>query len=404
MPKISIVLPTYNGEKYIRQSIQSIINQTFRDWELIIVNDCSDDKTAYIVKEFQDRDNRIHVITNKENMKLPASLNIGFSIANGEYLTWTSDDNLYRDNALAVLVDYLNKNKSCYMVCALMNVIDDQGKIIYTNIKYDAEVMLYNNCVGACFLYRREVLTEIGQYNVNKFLVEDYDYWLRILFRYGKIDYIDTELYLYRLHDGSLTGKKKKDIDIQRAKLRNEYMGKIAEGLKNNKRLLYRIYLELVSEGLLSDYARQQIIKIIPFVITGTEIVSTFSKYKSILCEKYYCLKNSGNLTNDMETKIKSIIPQLCYETSIEPDEKFVIYGAGYYGKNAYIKYHDQIKYYLDSNEKIIGTRINGIKVLPLEEAENLKDKIMIAANEEKLYDMIISLEEHGVKTYCVYR
>ena len=185
MPKISIVLPTYNGEKYIRQSIQSIINQTFRDWELIIVNDCSDDKTAYIVKEFQDRDNRIHVITNKENMKLPASLNIGFSIANGEYLTWTSDDNLYRDNALAVLVDYLNKNKSCYMVCALMNVIDDQGKIIYTNIKYDAEVMLYNNCVGACFLYRREVLTEIGQYNVNKFLVEDYDYWLRILFRYG---------------------------------------------------------------------------------------------------------------------------------------------------------------------------------------------------------------------------
>ena len=181
-------------------------------------------------------------------------------------------------------------------------------------------------------------------------------------------------------------------------------MGKIAEGLKNNKRLLYRIYLELVSEGLLSDYARQQIIKIIPFVITGTEIVSTFSKDKSILCETYYCLKKSGNLTNDMETKIKSIIPQLCYETSIEPDEKFVIYGAGYYGKNAYIKYHDQIKYYLDSNEKIIGTRINGIKVLPLEEAENLKDKIMIAANEEKLYDMIISLEEHGVKTYCVYR
>ena len=90
--KVSIILPTYNGKKYIRDSIESIINQTYTNWELIIVNDCSTDDTQKIIEEYQQKDKRIIVINNEKNLKLPASLNRGFEEASGEYYTWTSDD------------------------------------------------------------------------------------------------------------------------------------------------------------------------------------------------------------------------------------------------------------------------------------------------------------------------
>ena len=85
----------YNGEQYLTQAIGSCLQQTYKNIELIIVNDCSTDATLSIAKSFADNDSRVKVITNEINKRLPASLNIGHNIAKGEFLTWTSDDNLY---------------------------------------------------------------------------------------------------------------------------------------------------------------------------------------------------------------------------------------------------------------------------------------------------------------------
>ena len=82
MPEISIVLPTYNGEKYLKQSIESILGQTYTDWELIVVNDCSTDSTQEIIDFYRKKDTRIRTIFNYTNQKLPESLNIGFREAN----------------------------------------------------------------------------------------------------------------------------------------------------------------------------------------------------------------------------------------------------------------------------------------------------------------------------------
>src|SRR5437899_2495400 len=111
-PVISIVLPTYNGSKYIRASIESCLAQTFRDFELIIVNDCSTDDTAKIIGEYVEKDPRIKIIHNQFNKKLPLSLNTGFDIAAGIYHTWTSDDNYYAPNALENLYGLLEKDKT----------------------------------------------------------------------------------------------------------------------------------------------------------------------------------------------------------------------------------------------------------------------------------------------------
>ena len=137
MPKVSIVLPTYNGQDFISESIESIIRQTYTDWELIIVNDCSTDDTQQIIDKYILMDKRIRTIKNCVNKKLPESLNIGFRNANGELLTWTSDDNIYLPDALSEMVKFLDNNPDSYMVCAAMQVIDEKGIFIRKYLKYD---------------------------------------------------------------------------------------------------------------------------------------------------------------------------------------------------------------------------------------------------------------------------
>ena len=91
---VSIVLPVYNGARFLAEAIQSCLAQTYPHWELIVVDDCSTDDSPQIVAGFAADDARIRVIRHAHNRKLPGALNTGFDAARGEYLTWTSDDNL----------------------------------------------------------------------------------------------------------------------------------------------------------------------------------------------------------------------------------------------------------------------------------------------------------------------
>ena len=208
---VSIVLPIYNGEKYMRQSIESVINQTYKNWELIIIDDCSSDNTPQIAKEYAEKDGRIRYYRNETNLKLPRGLNRGFSLSKGEYLTWTSDDNLYLPTAIERMVHTLKKDNSDF-VFATCDVINEEGKVIeiIKAPKDYKQAIVGGNFVGACFLYTRKVYEAIGEYNPDCFLVEDYDYWLRIFARF-EVSNIQDVLYQYRWHDGALTSTEKKD-------------------------------------------------------------------------------------------------------------------------------------------------------------------------------------------------
>ena len=108
---ISIVLPIYNGEKYMRKSIDSVLAQTYANWELLIIDDGSTDNTAIIAQEYAANDSRIRYYKNPENMRLPKTLNRGFSLAGGDFLTWTSDDNYYYPTALETMHNALDSRK-----------------------------------------------------------------------------------------------------------------------------------------------------------------------------------------------------------------------------------------------------------------------------------------------------
>lgn len=215
-PKVSIVLPTYNGSKYIRKSIQSIIDQTFNDWELIVVDDCSSDDTSEIIKSFND--NRIVYTRNGVNCKLPRSLNRGFVLATGEYLTWTSDDNFYKVDAIEKMVNALENNPNVDIVCAYSHFINDNNDVSGDFILSPPIYVFERNTVGACFLFRRNVYLNVGAYDPDLLLIEDYDYWLRACKKFRACQ-IKEFLYYYRLHETSLTGQSGADnIAIMAAK------------------------------------------------------------------------------------------------------------------------------------------------------------------------------------------
>lgn len=244
-PLVSIVLPTYNGEEYISKAIQSIINQTYTNWELIIVNDCSVDSTPEIINNFSKQDSRIKIINNDKNMKLPASLNRGFEKASGEYYTWTSDDNEYYPNAIAKMVSFLNNNSDfgmVYAICRLLNCPKDQIDV-WGEIPATVENLLEFSVCGACFLYRKTVAEEVGEYDTNTFLAEDHDYWLRIRLKY-KIANINEVLYKYRLHSKSLTSSNKNKARLLGIKLGVKYQPLFLAKCSNNKKYISKkIYI-----------------------------------------------------------------------------------------------------------------------------------------------------------------
>jgi glycosyltransferase involved in cell wall biosynthesis len=129
-PVVSIVLPTFNGSRYLADSIGSCLAQTYQHWELIVVDDCSSDDTPAIIDRYVAVDPRIRALRHLTNRKLPAALNTGFSKARGDYFTWTSDDNVYLPNALSEMLGVLEKRRDVDVVYADVTYIDETGAAI----------------------------------------------------------------------------------------------------------------------------------------------------------------------------------------------------------------------------------------------------------------------------------
>lgn len=356
MPTVTIVLPSYNGSKYIRDSINSIREQTFTDWELIIVDDCSEDNTLEIVKKYEEKDNRIRIIHNEINRKLPASLNIGFKHATGRYLTWTSDDNIYLPKALAVMVKRL-ESLNVPMVCADEYLIDESGNI-KTNVvlKYNGQLCRCNT-IGACFLYRREILDSIGDYDTGLFCIEDYDYWLRIKKKYGHIERIDQVLYKYRTHNSSLSFTKREEVRIAFIKLRKKHLDFILEEYDGRKELLFAFYYELLE-------LRQ--------------------------------------LDQELKEKIQNYLPELKNDT-LGKKGKYIILGAGQYGEEALKKVEEEVIFFADNNLTKVGKLKCGKKILSFKEMVCLSKQydIMIAIYCDNVYQLVHQLSKNGIERYC---
>jgi glycosyltransferase involved in cell wall biosynthesis len=203
-PMVSIVLPTYNGARFLAASIQSCIAQTYARWELIIVDDCSTDETPDIIAEYVARDPRIRLIRHTTNRKLPGALNTGFAAARGEFFTWTSDDNEYDPTAIGRMFDFLQQHPTVGVVYCDFRKLDIATGALTRYTVSPPSGLAEGNSIGPCMLYRRTVALCIGPYAEDLFLVEDYEFWLRASLLTTLVP-LHEELYLYRLHDNTLT-------------------------------------------------------------------------------------------------------------------------------------------------------------------------------------------------------
>ena len=204
-PLVSIILPVYNGSRYLRESIQSCLRQTYPHWELIVVDDASTDATPALIAEHIAGDTRIRIIRHESNRRLPGALNTGFSQAHGAYLTWTSDDNRYRPEALQEMVRVLQREPALAFVYADYDVIDEAGRYVKTTRVRPPIRLIQGYEAVPCFLFRRSVYEQVGPYADDLFLAEDYDYLLRIVASQVPMFPIHQVVYEYRRHAQSLT-------------------------------------------------------------------------------------------------------------------------------------------------------------------------------------------------------
>ncbi len=222
---VSVILPVYNGDDYVNLAIESVLSQTYKNFEFIIVDDGSTDKTSQIVDEYAAKDSRIKVI-HQENRKLPRTLSRGFREARGEFLTWTSADNIMHPQFLEKFVNDMKKYDHTAMIYGNIRLIDEKGNPKtdfgwYADDPENPENVLLpkcilelntfaNNFIGAAFMYRAVVANILEDYSRYKYGIEDYDYWMKVneLFTLRHASFNEIE-YSYRMHSKSLTSKDK---------------------------------------------------------------------------------------------------------------------------------------------------------------------------------------------------
>ena len=211
VPLVSVVLPAHNGERYLDEAIESWRNQTYARWELVLVDDASTDGTRACAKRWCARDARIRLVRHETKRGLAAGLNTGFAAARGDYLTWTSDDNVARPHMLAALAAVLDERPDVGLVYSDYTAIDEHGTPT-GRVEVGAPWELARrNCVGASFLYRREVQVRVGAYDEGPALAEDYDFWLRVSAQFT-LHSLHEDLYGYRVHPGSLTARYARSV------------------------------------------------------------------------------------------------------------------------------------------------------------------------------------------------
>ncbi len=204
-PKVSIVVPVYNGERYIRETLSSILDQTYDNIECIVVNDGSTDNTFAICNEFADR---IHVFT-KSNGGQSAALNYGWGKATGKYLSYLSADDLLHKNAIECLVTVAEETPGGVVVFPSYELIDSCGeKIKDFKVCFSEKNSMFERfyCpVGPGAIFSRSLFEDMGGWRVDLRQIPDFEYWLRLACGAAGFVYHSTILSSFRIHAASQT-------------------------------------------------------------------------------------------------------------------------------------------------------------------------------------------------------
>lgn len=214
-PKISVIMPVYNAEKYIKDSIDSILSQTFVDFEFIIIDDCSSDTCWKIIQEHTGLDNRIVPIRNDVNLKISKTLNRGINVARGKYICRMDADDWSYPDRLEKQYDFMEKNPDVVISGGTMEICDENMKIIgirkynLTDKKIREKLFYYSPFCHGSTICKLDYMKLIKGYNEYLHDAEDYDMYFRICL-FGKFANISDIIYRMRTNPKGVSVLKSK--------------------------------------------------------------------------------------------------------------------------------------------------------------------------------------------------
>lgn len=225
--KVSVIIPIYNVEKYLEKCLDSIVHQSYKNLEIILVNDGSTDSSSKICEDYQKKDERIIVI-NKENGGLSDARNKGIDIATGEYITFIDSDDYIHKDMIGELMNIATNNDADISVCGFQKFFNESDSEIIDNMLLNTDIQLFNSqdildnfyskisvniIVAWAKIYKMSLFNKI-RYNKGK-IHEDEFIAHKLIFESKKIAYIPKKMYFYRIRKNSITGEKfnKKRLD-----------------------------------------------------------------------------------------------------------------------------------------------------------------------------------------------
>ena len=286
-PLISVIIPVYNSEKYIRESLKSILNQTYSNLEIIIVDDCSTDSTLNVLGNITD--NRIKLLKNSINLGPSNSINNGLSISKGEFIAIMHADDISHCKRLAIQCNYLLKNPDVDLVSTSYFEIDENGlliekKITRSNKKMKERMSLHNVICHPTVMFRGSLKIINPLYLPDLRVNEDYELWLRLLNLGYKIDVLKSPLLYYRTHLKQQS-KLKSTMEFESfEKLRESFW----TNQRKDKRILFLIrefdsisFLKLLTVGVKLNKAELNYLR-------GLLHIEVKSNYKKKLFKSYF--------------------------------------------------------------------------------------------------------------------
>ncbi|MBD3184760.1 glycosyltransferase [Candidatus Poribacteria bacterium] len=223
--RVSVIIPTYNRPRWLPETIESVLNQTYSDVELIVVNDGSTDNTEEVIESYRDKIRYIY----KQNGGPGSAVNRGIEESTGEYIARVDDDDLFMPEKVEIQVGVFQENPDVGLVASGHHIIDTEGNILHTKSvpdfsKHGGLITMLRHCIFSqpTVMVRKECYDKVGLYK-NTY-AQDYDMWIRIA-RCYPMKAIDKPLAMYRRHDENRSGKE------SRKKVTNDIRGFIKEAM-----------------------------------------------------------------------------------------------------------------------------------------------------------------------------
>lgn len=288
-PKISVVMSTYNRAGYVKEAIESILNQTYKDFEFIIIDDCSTDNTSEVIQSYVDKDDRIVFIRNEKNMDYNYNLRRGFDLARGEYIARMDDDDISLPTRFEKQVTFLDQHND---ITVLGTFIETFGEsVLETWVKdTDPDILailmnFFNPMCHPSVMIRKSFLREHNlNYSPKELYAEEYHLWKEIILHGGKLANLDEVLLRYRCHKKSVT-QKRDTSKIQAETAKRVSYSLLGRFFKNKKDIKY--VLRQIIPYPFSNNSPKKLESVLTFIKQNDKLNIISEKAYSKFYEKY---------------------------------------------------------------------------------------------------------------------